>query len=225
MRTFNRFRSLLLGASLALPFLAQAADTASAPELAITPEVQSTAQHPPAYASRDFEVGVVYGGHAIQYYGFSTSIGLRLAYHINEDFYVEGQYDNSDISDKRFWVKAPAGSSKKYLSKNDVPLRSTMVVMGYEGLIPGEVHLFGHYDYLTTGYLFGGVGRINFNDNNEKAFRLGVGTKLYLTNSIVIRTEAYTDFFTIDKPSPKLKVVRRKGVQDGASSIGISYIF
>jgi hypothetical protein len=206
MRTFNRFRSLLLGASLALPFLAQAADTASAPELAITPEVQSTAQHPPAYASRDFEVGVVYGGHAIQYYGFSTSIGLRLAYHINEDFYVEGQYDNSDISDKRFWVKAPAGSSKKYLSKNDVPLRSTMVVMGYEGLI-------------------GGVGRINFNDNNEKAFRLGVGTKLYLTNSIVIRTEAYTDFFTIDKPSPKLKVVRRKGVQDGASSIGISYIF
>lgn len=230
MRTLSKLSFLLFGAAVALPSLVQAADTVeaiTAPELAITPTIQLGDLHAPRFPSRNFEIGLVVGDHANKYYGFSRTKGIRAAYRITEDFYVEGQIDKSMISDKRLWVKNPAGSgsSAKYLFQGDVPEDAYMLTMGYEGLLPGELHVFRHYDFLTSGYAFGGIGKINFNGKSENAFRFGGGSRLFLTNSIVLRSEVTTDFFTFDKPSPKLKKIQRKGAQSGALSVGVSFIF
>jgi outer membrane beta-barrel protein len=234
MRTLSTLCSLLFGALAALPLSAHAVEPLDAPDQVIVPEVKQPVLNTPRFPSSDIELGIVRGQYGIRYYGFSRTTGLRLAYHINEDFYFEAQVDQTDVSSKRLWRVSPTWNpngpndpvtNPKYSFQGVVPLKTVMLSTGYEGLIPGEIHLFNKYDFLTTGYVLGGVGRVNFNSRNETAFRLGSGFRVYLTNSIVFRTEAITDFYSIDRYSKKLNKIQRKGVFDGALSGGLSFIF
>ena len=234
MRTLSTLCSLLFGALAVLPLAAHAADPLDAPDQVIVPEVKQPVLQAPRFPSSDIELGFVLGEHAIRYYGFSRTTGLRLAYHINEDFYFELQMDHTDVSSKKLWVVSPSWKPKgpvnpvtnpKYSFQGDVPLKTLMLSTAYEGLFPGEIHVFDKYDFLTSGYVLGGLGRISFNGRDENAFRLGSGIRIYLTNSVVFRTEATTDFFTINKYGSKLNKMQRKGVYDGALNAGLSFLF
>lgn len=86
----------LTAASVAAPALAQTTAPAPAPqapnEQVIVPEVQRRDVRIPRFPSKDFEVGALVGTYATQSFGASAVGGVRLGYHLSEDFFVEGVY-------------------------------------------------------------------------------------------------------------------------------------
>ena len=56
------------------------------------PEVDRRDITVPKFPSNDFEIGLFAGTYATQNFGTSAVGGLRLGYHITEDFFVEGVF-------------------------------------------------------------------------------------------------------------------------------------
>jgi outer membrane beta-barrel protein len=235
MRMPTLFRSLLLGALIGLPWLASAAEEVDQSEQAVVPEVKRLDLRAPRFASNDFELGAVFGGYFMRYYYQSKIYGLRANYYINEDVYLHLAYDNTTISSNRLRLIAPGcvnptGATCSYVpNSSERAWTATTAGIGLSGLLPGEVYVFGKYSFLTSGYVFGGLGKVNFDGKSEKAFTVGGGTRTYLTNWLVLNSEVRNYVYTIDKSRTvgyyNPKSTYRKGVVSGQASIGLSVIF
>jgi hypothetical protein len=92
-----------------------------------------------------------------------------------------------------------------------------------------RIYLFGNYSFLTSGYVFGGMGTVNFNGRSEKALTTGGGTKLYLTNWLILNIEARTYLYTISRGNTvgyyNPADTYRKGVISGEALVGLSVVF
>src|SRR6185437_11354674 len=88
----NTMRIALLAAALAaLAGTARAADPAPPPvDQVVVPQVDRRVIHLPRFPSSDFEIGTFVGTYSTQNFGSSAVGGIRLGYHITEDFFVEG---------------------------------------------------------------------------------------------------------------------------------------
>ena len=75
----------------------------------VVPQVDRRGIRLPKFPSNDFEVGLFGGSYATQNFGTSFVGGLRLGYHITEDFFVEGVYAHTNVSDKEFRRILPDG--------------------------------------------------------------------------------------------------------------------
>ena len=60
-----------------------------AAEPVVVPQVERREVRAPSYPSRDFAIGLFGGTYATQNFGASGVGGLRLGYHITEDFFVD----------------------------------------------------------------------------------------------------------------------------------------
>ena len=63
----------------------------------------------PHFPSNDFEIGAFVGSYATQNFGTSVVAGARVGYHITEDFFVEGVYAATKVSDESFRQILPGG--------------------------------------------------------------------------------------------------------------------
>ena len=100
-----RKTTALLPASLALlPLLAAAQATAPTPpnEQVVIPQVERREVVVPKFPSKDFEIGAFVGTYGTQSFGASTVAGVRLGYHITEDFFVESAFGFSKVTDRTF---------------------------------------------------------------------------------------------------------------------------
>jgi outer membrane beta-barrel protein len=216
MRIHTLLRPLLLGALSALPLLTLAAEPPAVPEQAVDPEVIRLDLRTPRYPSNDFEISAGYGIFGIRLYGASETTNYRLAYHLNEDFYIEAAVAETTMSSKRLNHPIPGDPGN---TSNEEPLKSTLVSIGYKGLLPGEVYLFGNYGFLTEGYMFGGLGKTTFRGKDEKTVAFGAGSKLYLTNRIALKSEVRNTFLTVDYKG------RRKSTMSGEATVGLAFLF
>ena len=83
---------------------ARAAEAASLPESeqVIQPEIDRRDIRIPQIDTEDYEVGAYAGILSIEDFGARMVYGGRLAYHVNEDFFIEGVYGMSTITDEAF---------------------------------------------------------------------------------------------------------------------------
>jgi outer membrane beta-barrel protein len=234
MRMPSLFRNLLLGALIGLPWVASAAEDTDNLNQAVVPEVKRLDLHAPSFPSKDFEIGYVRGGYLMPYYYNSKIQGLRFNYHINEDFYLHLDYDETTVSSKNLRL-LPDDCYVTGLNCDPISgtgarkWTATTVGLGLSGLLPGELYVLGKYAFLTSGYVFGGMGTVNFNGRSEKTITTGGGSKLYLTNWLILNFEARTYLYTISRGNTKgyynPKDTYRKGVISGESLIGLSVVF
>jgi len=235
MRMPSLFRNLLLSALIGLPWVASAADGTDNPDQAVVPEVKRLDLQAPRFPSKDFEVGFVIGTYVMPYYPYPKRLrGLRINYNINEDLYIHLDHDETKVSSKSLRL-LPDGCLETGL--NCVPINgsgerrwtATTVGVGLNGLFPGELYLFNKYSFLTSGYVFGGLGTVNFNGRSEKALSTGGGTKLYLTNWLIFNFEARTYLYTISRGNTigyyNPADTYRKGVISGQVVGGLSVVF
>src|SRR6266446_10120205 len=87
-------------AALSAPATAQSAE--SVPEPVIPAQVERRDVHIPRISANDLEIGAYTGILSVQDFGAKSSSGLRLGYHVTEDFFVEGMYGRSTVSDQAF---------------------------------------------------------------------------------------------------------------------------
>ena len=156
-------KAVLAAVLVAASGAALAADPPTPPnDQVVVPQVDRRDFGPPKFPSNDFEFGLFTGTYATQNFGSSWVYGARIGYHITEDFFVEGVYGQTNVSDELFRQILPGGvfsTTKEKLSYYNFSA-------GYN-LFPGEIFLGGRFARPSQFYIVAGVGSTKFADQRK----------------------------------------------------------
>jgi outer membrane beta-barrel protein len=219
MLTMNHhtLRSALLATAIlgcaVQTFAADPAPAASKDQV-VVPEVDRRDIRLPKFPSNDFEIGVFGGTYATKNFGTSAVGGLRLGYHITEDFFVEGVYAQTKVSDESFRQVLPGGvfpDEKEKLSYYNISI-------GYN-VLPGEFFIGGKRAKPTAFYVIGGVGSTKFNEQRRPTYNFGAGFRLFLTDAIALQLDARDHIFSLDL------LGKRQSTQNLELTGGLAFFF
>lgn len=213
----NILRSVLLAtASFAISAAAFAADPVktTTTDQVVIPEVDRRDISVPKFPSNDFEIGLFTGTYATQNFGTSLVTGLRLGYAITEDFFVEGVYGRTKVSDKEFRQVLPGGvfpDEKEKLSYYNLSV-------GYN-ILPGEVFIGARRAKPAALFIIAGVGSTSVNDQRRPTYNVGAGYRVFITDSISLQLDARDHIFSLDL------LGKRESTQNLELTGGLSFFF
>ena len=204
-----------VAAVLALaPTAARAQDEKPANEQVIVPQVERREVPLPRFPSKDFEIGLFTGVYEVQNFGASSVSGVRLGYHITEDFFAEGAYAQTKVSDATYRQILPGGI---FPTGKDT-LKYYNLSAGYN-VLPGEVFLGSKRAKATAVYLIGGVGSTNFNDQKRQTFNFGLGLRLLLADRWALQVDMRDHIFSLDL------LGKRQSTQNLELTSGLTFFF
>ena len=161
-------RSTMAASALLLSLPSLAVDTTtSSDQQAVVPQVQRNALRPARFPSNDFEVGAFGGLMSTQNFGSHGVGGLRLGYHITEDFFAEASLGQTKVDDATFRQVLPGG----IFSTGTETLRYRDISLGWN-LMPGEVFFGRHNAKASALYLIAGVGTTSFDGQRMQTAEL-----------------------------------------------------
>jgi outer membrane beta-barrel protein len=208
--------ALFAAATATVAFAAQAADPPPPPpsDQVVVPDVDRRGIHLPKFPSRDFELGLFGGSYATQNFGTSTVGGVRLGYHITEDFFVEGVYGITKVSDTLFRQILPGG----IFPQEQETLSYYNLSVGYN-ILPGEIFIGGAHSFPTQFYIITGVGSTKFDQQRRPTLNFGFGYRLFLTNWAALQVDMRDHVFSLDL------LGTRKTTQNIELTGGLSFYF
>jgi outer membrane beta-barrel protein len=177
---------LLLAMFVPVVGLAQTAEPKDTQtEQVIQPEISRREVRAPNIDTENYEVGLYLGLLSVEDLGAYPVYGVRLAYHATEDFFIEGVYGLSTVSDE-----ALCNLGLCLFPTGEQDLSYYALSLGYN-LFPGESFL-GKNNAMTSGvYLLAGVGNTNFLDEGHFTMNFGIGLRVlpvdWLDLSITLR--------------------------------------
>ena len=185
-------RYLLVVTGTIVPAVAAAQSTEKIPEPVIPAQVERRDVHVPKIKANDVEVGAYVGILSVQGFGTKPSAGLRLGYHVTEDFFIEGTYGRSKVSDESYRrLGIPLFSSEV------IPLTYYNLSVGVN-LFPGEVFVGRDWAMTSAVYLIGGVGNVKFNGDSHTAYDFGIGIRVLPKDWLSARFEIRDHMFSSD---------------------------
>ena len=184
---------LLLALACAIVAPAAAAQsTEKIPEPVIPAQVERRDVHVPKIKANDVEIGAYVGILSVQGFGTKASAGLRLGYHMTEDFFLEGTYGRAKVSDEAYrTLGLPIFTSEV------VPLTYYNLSIGVN-LFPGEVFVGKDWAMTSAVYLVGGVGNVKFNGEGHTAYDFGIGIRVLPKDWLSARFEIRDHMFSSD---------------------------
>ena len=193
----NHHHALLALAAVASSLVAATGASAQAQkpatEQVVVPEVERRDIRNPRYPSNDISVGAYLGTYATQNFGASFVYGVRLGYAITEDFFVEGAYAQTTVSDESFRQILPGGIFVNTTER----LSYYNLSVGYN-VLPGEVFLGRSRAMPSALYLLGGVGSTDFNGQQSQTFNLGLGFRVFLADWAALQVDMRDYIYSLD---------------------------
>ena len=187
-------RKLILAlVTLTSSVYALAADPAPPTEQVIVPGVTRRDVKLPRFPSNDFELGAFVGTYSTQNFGSSTVGGLRLGYHITEDFFAEAVVAQTQVSDTNYRQILPGGIFANELEN----LSYYNLSVGYN-VLPGEVFFGNKRAWPFSLYVIGGVGSTSFNQQRRSTFNFGSGLRVFFNDSFSVQIDARDHIFSLD---------------------------
>jgi outer membrane beta-barrel protein len=215
---------LLLAATLALLALPARAQTTATPagtpgntppnEQVIEPVVPRRDVRVPKIPSKDFIVGAFVGTYSTEDFGASLVYGGRLGYHVTEDFFVEGMYGTSQVSDENYRQILPGGVFPQQEEKLDYYNLS----IGYN-LLPGEVFFGSRYAKASALYLIAGVGSTKFLEQRKQTINFGLGLRVFYADWGAIQVDFRDHVYSLDL------LGTRKDTQNLELTAGFTFFF
>jgi len=205
----GRFRILLLTASLAVlpgcamfggerqaaaPDDAEVETSDRAVEPIIEPEVERREIARPRIDTEDFEAGAYVGIMSIEDFGTNAVYGVRLAYHVNEDLFVEATFGRSQAGKTSY---ERLSGSVELLTDSERDYQYYALSLGWNAL-PGEIFLGANRAYNATLYLIGGIGSTRFAGDDRFTANAGLGYRLLITDAIAVHLDFRDQIFDID---------------------------
>jgi outer membrane beta-barrel protein len=191
-KTFGKALVATALAGSALAALAQSTPPRNNDQV-VVPQVDRRDVEKPKFPSNDFEVGLFTGTYATQNFGSSWVYGARIGYHITEDFFVEGVYAQTKVSDELFRQILPGG----IFATDREKLAYYNFSVGYN-LLPGEIFIGGRHARPSQFYIVGGVGSTKFADQRKPTFNFGFGYRLYLADWVALQLDLRDHVFSLD---------------------------
>jgi outer membrane beta-barrel protein len=184
---------LALGAcSTPGPESADAGMTYTPSDPVIEPELERRAPVRPDIDTEDWDVGAYAGALAIEDFGTEFLYGGRIAYHVSEDFFLEGHYARADVDDDNFRrLGAPLFES------SEEELSTWGLSVGYQ-MLPGEVFMGSRWARTSTTYLQFGAGNTDFAGEDSVTYLLGFGLRVLPADWLSLRLDARDHIFESD---------------------------
>lgn len=190
------FRSCL-AALVLVPLCALAqtpsAPASAAPPQAIEPQVVRREVKLPRFPSRDVEISAFAGSYSTQNFGTGNVSGVKLGYHITEDFFVLATAGQTTVSDANFRRVLPGG----LFANPEQKLEYANVAAGWN-VLPGEVFFWGRRAMPAALYLLGGIGTTKFADQRKQTLHLGFGYRVFVWNRFALSADVRQHQFALD---------------------------
>ena len=190
----NRNQRVFLAALCCLGLEANAQDILEPPRDVVSPEVERREIEPAAIDKEDYEVGAYVGMMSIQDFDTDWLYGVRGAWHVTEDFFLEGSYGMTQ-GDETSYEKLSGGAPLFDDSDRDYTFYNLSI--GWNAL-PGEIFLFDDYAFKSDLYLILGAGGTDFLGDTWFTASFGVGYRLLLNDWIAFHLDARDHIFDRD---------------------------
>lgn len=155
-----------------------AQDDSGTPPSVIEPQVERRTITVPKIKAKNIELGGYYGELSIQDFGAQPVAGLRLDYHVTEDFFFEAAYGRAKAGLTSF---EQLSGGAQLLSDAERRFTYYNLSLGYN-FLPGEVFI-GHSLAMTSAlYMIGGIGSIDFAGQQNFSVNFGAGFRVLPTD-------------------------------------------
>jgi outer membrane beta-barrel protein len=195
----NKTLPLLLLAYASAGAFAQAQTQRPANEQVVVPQVERRDVPLPRFPSKDIEVGLFAGVYSTENFGASGVYGLRLGYHITEDFFVQANLAQTKVSDENFRQLLPGGG---IFPRPEEKLTYYNLSAGWN-VLPGEVFIGSNRAKATSLYLLAGIGSTKLAERRNSTLNFGVGMRGLLADRAAVHVELRDHVFTIDLLGPR----------------------
>jgi outer membrane beta-barrel protein len=181
----------------------------------IEPQVNRRAVKTPKIKAKDVELGAYFGALSIQDFGTNPLYGVRAAYHVSEDIFLEG-----------FVARSKAGTT----SLEDVFPDITVVSgagrhftyydldLGYN-VLPGEIFIGRGHAFNSALYVTVGMGDVKFAQKDQFSLNFGVGDRLLITDWLALHLDVRDHVFETDLTG------RTKNVHNIEATLGLTTFF
>ena len=185
-------------------------------EQVIVPEVDRRDVKVPKFPSNNFEAGLFAGTYATQNFGSHVLSGVRLGYHITEDFFAQAVYGRTKADDGVY--RRLIGTGGGVFDTEKVTVSYYNLSFGYN-VMPGEVFFGKNTAKATAIYLIGGVGSTKFDKQRRQTFNVGWGARLMLADWAALQVDMRDHIFSLDL------LGKRENTQNIEMSAGLSFYF
>lgn len=163
-------------------------------EQLIQPEIERRVVELDKIDTEDFEATVFTGLLSIEDFGANAVVGARLAYHINEDIFIEGSLAKSKAG-LTSYERLSGGSPLITAAQRELTYYD--VSIGYN-LLPGESFLTRNTSFNSAIYIIAGVGNTTFAGSDRLTLNMGGGFRLLATDWLAIHIDVRNHIFNID---------------------------
>jgi outer membrane beta-barrel protein len=195
----NKTTAFLLAACFSVPALAQSTQPAPNNEQVVVPQVERRELGLPRFPSKDIEAGAFAGVYSTGNFGAHGVVGLRLGYHITEDFFVQGNLARTRASDQSYRQLLPGGG---VFPQPTETLSYYNPSAGYN-LLPGEGFIGSRSAKATALYLLGGVGSTRLVERRMQTLNFGLGLRMLMAERAGLHVELRDHVFAIDLLGPR----------------------
>lgn len=196
----SRLLSVLLSSMLAMSAVlpVQAAEPASTSselqDQVIQPELERRVYTEADIDTEDFEIGAFAGVMSVEDFGSNPVYGVRAAYHITEDFFLEGAYGRTKTGKTSFETLSGAA---QLLTDDQRKLTYYNLSVGYN-ILPGEAFIGRNHAFNTALYVIAGVGSTDFAGDSHFTVNFGAGYRFLVTDFLALHIDARDHMFDSD---------------------------
>lgn len=144
--------------------------------------------------SENFEIGGYAGILDVQDFGSNAVYGVRAAYHITEDFFLEGVYGRSELGKTSF---EKLSGNVELLSNDDRQFSYYNMSVGYN-VLPGEAFVGRKHAFRGGLYLIAGAGSSDFAGDQRFTISGGFGYRIAATDWMSLRIDVRDYVFESD---------------------------
>jgi outer membrane beta-barrel protein len=149
--------------------------------------------------TENFEAGLFLGTLSIEDFETSALYGVRLAYHLSELFFLEGNIGFADGGETSF--ERLAGNTR-LLTDSEREYRFYNVAFGYN-ILPGEAFMQSWfsdttYAFNTNLYLLAGAGATDFAGDTRFTATFGAGYQILMTDALAMNLVFREHLYNID---------------------------
>ena len=160
----------------------------------ITPDLERRTIEDDLLDNEDFEIGLFAGVLSFEDFGSNSVAGIRIAYHVTEDFFLETTVAQSTLQETSF--ERLSGSTPLFTDDEREMLYYNMSV-GYN-ILPGEIFIGENWAFNSTFYLVLGAGNTDFGNESHFTYSIGGGLRLFLTDWMAFHIDMRDHILTHD---------------------------